>query len=531
MKALSRGIMLGIVIVLGLWFLQSRERGWWVRALNYASNWNFNGNANGWSSTNGNGTDTCGATTSSAENAMASVGYNANLAGQGAYQAVTASGQNVIGKAMIYQTFIAPGTGTVKAKGQFDYYGNSTYWSTTANSSWIRLDLYDATNTNFVSNLGCISFNTNQAWQTQTFGSDINLSGGTTYTIRATLRSITRNHKTNNSPITLGIDNIIVNVAPVGLAGTAPVDTTNVYLTWTGSVGGSNTPGLHAADPYKVYRNTASPVTTFLANIGTTAYTDTGTTGNTTYYYAVANQDINSVVSPLSAEVSVKTRPGAPSTLSFSNIQGTSLTVGWTEAAGGADSYLVERCSGSGCSNFLQIASNIVGNTYPDSGLQAGTLYRYQVRGYNGNNGSYSPVGEVTTSLALSISLLSDGAVNFGTLGLGTSKDTTGNGVNDPQSVRVDSGTANLQIKSSQFAEGSNIWYLSSNNGTTQVQWEFSKDGVGWTTFTSADTPVDLDTAVGAGTTRVVFFKLTMPTSTESFNAYGSTVTIMATTP
>jgi len=113
------------------------------------------------------------------------------------------------------------------------------------------------------------------------------------------------------------VDNIIVNFAPTGLSPSAPAETTNAQLNWTASTGGSGAPGLHATTPYKVYRDSGSPVSTFLANASTNSYTDSSTTGNTTYYYATSDVDTNSIESPLSAEVNILTLPGAPGTPTF----------------------------------------------------------------------------------------------------------------------------------------------------------------------------------------------------------------------
>jgi hypothetical protein len=41
--------------------------------------------------------------------------------------------------------------------------------------------------------------------------------------------------------------------------------------------------------------------------------------------------------------------------------------------------YLIERCQGSGCSSFSQIAS-VTATTYTDTGVSAGLSYTYRVR-------------------------------------------------------------------------------------------------------------------------------------------------------
>jgi len=135
------------------------------------------------------------------------------------------------------------------------------------------------------------------------------------------------------------------------------------------------------------------------------------------------------------------------------------------------------------------------------------------------------------TGPAFSISMTTNGAVAFETLALEATEDTTSGGINDVETVSVDTGPADLDVRSTTFAEGSNIWTLDTSNGSNQVHWEFSKDGSAWTTFALADTPCVLDTNVAEGQTRDLYLRLTMPTLTDSYDQYSSTVTIVASVP
>ena len=90
--------------------------------------------------------------------------------------------------------------------------------------------------------------------------------------------------------------------------------------------------------------------------------------------------------------------PGTPGTPTFSSVTQTSMRVSWT-AATDASSYKVERCQGTGCSSFSQIASGITTLYYDDSGLTVNTTYRYRVRGTNtSGDGPYSGTGTQATS-------------------------------------------------------------------------------------------------------------------------------------
>src|SRR4029077_19275229 len=64
--------------------------------------------------------------------------------------------------------------------------------------------------------------------------------------------------------------------------------------------------------------------------------------------------------------------------------------------------YQVERCQGTGCTNFAQIAAPS-GTTYKDTGLNANTSYSYRVRASDAAGvGPYSNTATAYTGLAVS---------------------------------------------------------------------------------------------------------------------------------
>ena len=67
----------------------------------------------------------------------------------------------------------------------------------------------------------------------------------------------------------------------------------------------------------------------------------------------------------------------------------------------GVSGYQLERCQGSGCSNFAQIATP-TGTSYKDTGLSPSTSYSYRVRASDatGNLSSYSNIAGASTSAA-----------------------------------------------------------------------------------------------------------------------------------
>ncbi len=64
----------------------------------------------------------------------------------------------------------------------------------------------------------------------------------------------------------------------------------------------------------------------------------------------------------------------------------------------GVTGYLVERCQGSGCTAFAQIAA-VNGTSFNDTGLSVNTSYSYRVRATDaaGNLGPYSNVASAST--------------------------------------------------------------------------------------------------------------------------------------
>src|SRR5205807_145566 len=69
----------------------------------------------------------------------------------------------------------------------------------------------------------------------------------------------------------------------------------------------------------------------------------------------------------------------------------------------GVTGYLLERCSGSNCSNFTQIATP-PGTSFKDTGLSASTSYTYRVRATDaaGNLSQYSGTTSASTFAASS---------------------------------------------------------------------------------------------------------------------------------
>jgi len=94
------------------------------------------------------------------------------------------------------------------------------------------------------------------------------------------------------------------------------------------------------------------------------------------------------------------TPPTTPSNLTATAASSSQINLAWTASTDdvGVTGYLVERCQGSGCTGFAQVAT-VAGTTYNDTGLAAATSYSYRVRATDaaGNLSPYSTIASATT--------------------------------------------------------------------------------------------------------------------------------------
>ena len=193
--------------------------------------------------------------------------------------------------------------------------------------------------------------------------------------------------------------------APASLSASA-ISSTRVDLSWSAATDDVAVTG------YLVERCQGTGCSSFVqiaAPAGTgVAYSDTGVTAGNTYSYRVRATDATgnlggySPVATATTPAPDTTPPSAPATLSAAAISNTQVNLSWAAANDNVavTGYLIERCQGTGCSSFVQIAApGGTGTTYGDAGLTASTSYSYRVRATDGagNLGGYSPVASATT--------------------------------------------------------------------------------------------------------------------------------------
>ncbi len=246
---------------------------------------------------------------------------------------------------------------------------------------------------------GCTSFAQIGTSTTTTY-SDTGLTGSTSYSYRVRATDAASNLGPYSATVTTSTI-AATPTAPSNLTATA-ASSTQVNLSWTAA---TETGGTIAS--YLVERCAGAGCTSF-AQIGTsttTAYSDSGLTGSTSYSYRVRAKDNAGNTGPYSATASATTAAPvitAPTNLAASVISAAQINLSWTaatETGGAISSYLVERCAGAGCTTFAQIGTSTT-TTYNDTGLTGSTSYSYRVRAKDtaGNTGPYSATASATTS-------------------------------------------------------------------------------------------------------------------------------------
>lgn len=186
--------------------------------------------------------------------------------------------------------------------------------------------------------------------------------------------------------------------APSGLAATAASDT-QINLTWTDN--SATESDFHIERCSSVGCSNFVELTTVIASVS--SYSNTGLTEGTVYVYRVrAHQHGSALYSPYSDTASASTQPAAPSGLTTTISGATQVDLAWADNAAAESEFHIERCTGVGCTTFVETATAAVNATaYSNTGLSEGTVYRYRVRADDhgsGLNSSYSAVASATTA-------------------------------------------------------------------------------------------------------------------------------------
>ncbi|MEX2181628.1 MAG: hypothetical protein WD771_06260 [Gemmatimonadaceae bacterium] len=193
----------------------------------------------------------------------------------------------------------------------------------------------------------------------------------------------------------------------------APIDPTDltattlsgtmIALTWTDNATNELS--------YQIERCTSATCPTFTLRKtlapDATGYVDTVAVDDT-YTYRV--RAVNNVgASGYTSEESANTlRPFAASGFTAVTVSGTRIDLSWTDNAADEDGYVIERCSGVGCSDFAILDSLPVdASGYQNDGIATETSFTYRLYGYNvaGPSDITGPVTATTITPAAPTSL------------------------------------------------------------------------------------------------------------------------------
>jgi glucose/arabinose dehydrogenase/fibronectin type 3 domain-containing protein len=107
--------------------------------------------------------------------------------------------------------------------------------------------------------------------------------------------------------------------------------------------------------------------------------------------------DMNTSIVPTAPDT---TAPSTPSGLNAAAAGAGQINLSWTASSDNVSvaGYRLERCAGSGCTNFAEVATP-GGTTFNDTGLSPSTVYRYRIRAADlaGNLSGYSTIATATT--------------------------------------------------------------------------------------------------------------------------------------
>jgi carboxypeptidase T len=180
--------------------------------------------------------------------------------------------------------------------------------------------------------------------------------------------------------------------APSGLTAT-PVSQTRMDLAWTDNSDDES--------GFKIERSpngiTWTQIITVGANI--TAYSNSGLTCGSTYYYRVraynagGESDYSNVVNA----TTVVCAPAAPGDLTTSPASQTQINLTWTDNSSNEDGFKIERSpNGTLWTPVYTTTTNVAAHS--DTGLTCGSSYYYRVRAYNaGGESDYSNVANAAT--------------------------------------------------------------------------------------------------------------------------------------
>ena len=194
--------------------------------------------------------------------------------------------------------------------------------------------------------------------------------------------------------------------APSGLLATA-VSEGEIDLSWTAATQNTN------LDGYPIERCGGIGCSDFapIAEPSATTFADTGLLAGTSYSYrvrALTNDgefstytNVSTAVTQGSAAPPDTDPPTAPGDMNASTASGSVISLSWSPATDnvGVTAYILEDCSGAGCTNFAPVGT-LNATNYVLTALPSASTYRFRVRATDaaGNVGAYSAIASATTA-------------------------------------------------------------------------------------------------------------------------------------
>ncbi|MEK7560420.1 MAG: Ig-like domain-containing protein [Patescibacteria group bacterium] len=175
---------------------------------------------------------------------------------------------------------------------------------------------------------------------------------------------------------------------------------TNTLLSGTSQSTSYSASGLPSGATASFSPSSCSPSCSTTMTIATGASTPTGS--YTVTIVGTAGTVIRTTPFTLTVNASSDTTaPSTPSNFSAAVVSDSRIDLSWSASTDnvGVLNYRLERCAGSSCTNFTQIATP-TGTSYSNTGLSASTTYRYRVRAVDaaGNVSGYSNIASATTN-------------------------------------------------------------------------------------------------------------------------------------
>lgn len=203
-------------------------------------------------------------------------------------------------------------------------------------------------------------------------------------------------NKTNNST------KICTPAAPTGLSALG-ISQGQIDLSWTDN--SDNEQGFKIERSLDGINDWTQIIAT---GANTIAYSNTGLTCNTTYYYRVRSYNAggDSVYTDVASAATGLCLPAAPTSLTVTQRAQTQIDLGWMDNADNEIGYILEQSQNA--VDWIEAATLPLDSAaYARSGLTCGTTYYFRVRAYN--DGGYSAYSNRVTTSTLSCVPLAPG--------------------------------------------------------------------------------------------------------------------------